>query len=445
MIIIHNGTIINRGEAFEGFVVIDGDRIQHVGRGSFDLGACDVSSRDALAAAQLIDADGGYIMPGAIDDQVHFRDPGLTYKGDIESESRAAVAGGVTSFMDMPNTVPQTTTVELLSAKHERAAAVSRANYSFYMGATNDNIKEINKIDRSLTPGVKVFMGSSTGNMLVDRIASLEAIFAESPVLVATHCEDEATIQANIKLWGDGAKIEDHPLIRSAEACYRSSSLAAQIATKYNTRLHILHLSTAREMSIFESRPLADKRITGEVCVHHLWFTDRDYATKGNLIKWNPAIKSESDRAALRSSLLSGRVDIVATDHAPHTLEEKQRPYILAPGGGPLVQHSLVAMLEMFPAIEVARLMSHRVAECFGVVDRGYIEAGQFADIVVVNQKQWRVSRENILYKCGWSPFMDQEFRFQVSTTLVNGRVAYGDGKVNDSVRGRALTYKVKA
>ncbi|MEG2606415.1 MAG: dihydroorotase [Mucinivorans sp.] len=442
MVVIHNGTIINRGKRTVGYLVVQGERIVALGSGAFNCAALSPELQQKAAAAQMIDALGGYIMPGVIDDQVHFRDPGLTYKGDIESESRAAVAGGVTTFMDMPNTVPQTTTIEHWQRKHERAEAVSRANYAFYFGATNDNIKQINNLDPTLVPGVKVFMGSSTGNMLVDREQSLEAIFAESPVLVATHCEDEATIRANIARYGAAATIADHPLIRSAEACYRSSALAAQIATKYNTRLHILHLSTAREMAIFECRPLAEKRITGEVCVHHLWFSDQDYATKGNLIKWNPAIKSPSDRDTLRSALLSGRIDIAATDHAPHTLAEKEQPYSLAPGGGPLVQHSLPAMLEMFTPEQVASFMSHRVAECFAIRDRGYLDVGQYADIVIVRDDPWQVSSQNILYKCGWSPFMGQTFRHKVAFTFVNGALAYVEGRVEDSVRGRAVKFR---
>lgn len=432
MIIIHNGIVVNRGEKFLGYVVIDGEFIASVGRGAYMGERC---------AAQMIDAAGGYIMPGAIDDQVHFREPGLTYKADLQSESRAAVAGGVTTYMEMPNTVPQTTTLDLLEQKFERAAEVSAANFSFYLGATNDNISQIRSINPKTTAGVKVFMGSSTGNMLVDRRLSLEAIFAESPVLVATHCEDEGIVQENIRKWGEGATIFDHATIRSAEACYRSSSLAAEIASKYGTRLHILHLSTAREMSIFEAKPLKDKKITGEVCVHHLWFCEADYARLGNFIKWNPSIKTAEDRAALREALTTGRVDIVATDHAPHTLEEKEKPYVQAPGGGPLVQHSLVAMLEMFSPEQVASYMSHRVAECFGVEKRGYLEAGQYADVVVVGRESWLVTPSNILYKCAWSPFTGQTFTHKVNYTLVNGRVAYDRGMVNPEVRGKAITF----
>lgn len=432
MLIIHNGTIVNRGERFEGYIIVQGDRIVQTERGQLT---------ERPGQATFIDARGGYIIPGVIDDQVHFREPGLTYKADIQSESRAAVAGGVCSFMEMPNTVPQTTTIDLLEQKFERAAQVSLANFSFYLGATNDNIKEISKIDPLATAGVKVFMGSSTGNMLVDRRASLEAIFAESPVLVATHCEDESIVQANIAAWGEGAKITDHALIRSQEACYRSSAQAVEIASKYGTRLHILHLSTARELALFESRPLIEKKITNEVCVHHLWFSESDYKTKGNFIKWNPSIKTIADRDALRLALAGGRLDIVATDHAPHTLEEKMKPYTQAPGGGPLVQHSLVAMLEMFPVEQTVNYMCHRVAQCFRVVDRGFLDPGNFADIAIVKKEQWEVAPENILYKCGWSPFMGQRFSHRVSHTIVNGKVVYQNGELDDTHKGKALTY----
>lgn len=432
MLIIHNGIIVNEGQKFDGYIIVQGDRITKIGKGKI---------QDTPSGATLIDAKGGYVIPGVIDDQVHFREPGLTYKADIESESRAAAVGGVTSFMEMPNTVPQTTTIELLEQKFERAATTSAVNFSFYLGATNDNVKEITRINPRHTAGVKVFMGSSTGNMLVDRIKSLEAIFAESPVLVATHCEDEGTVQANIKKWGAAATISDHALIRSAEACYRSSALAVEIASKYNSRLHVLHLSTARELSLFESKPLAQKRITNEVCVHHLWFSDKDYTTKGNFIKWNPSIKTIEDRDALKAGLLSGRVDIVATDHAPHTLQEKERPYTEAPGGGPLVQHSLVAMLEMFTVENVVDFMCHRPSECFLVEDRGFLREGMFADIVVVEKADWEVSKENILYKCAWSPFEGQTFTHRVSHTIVNGKIVYQNGEINTEHKGTALTF----
>ena len=434
MKVIYNGTVVNRGERFEGYIVVGNDgRIASVGRGALPA--------DFDPKAERYDARGGLILPGAIDDQVHFREPGLTYKADIQSESRAAAAGGVTSYMEMPNTVPQTTTNELLAQKYERAAEVSAVNFAFYLGATNDNIKEIEHIDPKRAAGIKLFMGSSTGNMLVDRRGTLEAIFAESPVLVATHCEDEAIVQANIKKWGASARIADHALIRSEEACYRSSALAAELATKYGARLHILHLSTAREMSLLEVKPLKDKKITGEVCVHHLWFSDADYAALGNRIKWNPSIKTAADREALREALAVGRLDVVATDHAPHTREEKDRLYVEAPGGGPLVQHSLVAMLEIFPVDKVVDWMAHRVAECFKIKDRGYLEQGMWADVAIVEREGWTVEPENILYKCGWSPFEGVRFHHKVTATFVNGDLVYDRGAFDDAVRGRALEF----
>ncbi len=434
MTIIYNGEVVNEGMRFLGYVTIEGSRIKSVEAG--------VPSKELLSSAsKVIDARGGYIIPGVIDDQVHFRDPGLTYKGDIESESRAAVAGGITSFMDMPNTVPQTVSRELWERKMERAAEVSVANYAFFMGATNDNIKEVASIDPKLLPGVKVFMGSSTGGMLVNNRTRLEAIFAECPTLVATHCEDEALVQANIAKYGKDAKIEDHPLIRSEEACYRSSGEAVEIAAKYNTRLHVLHLSTARELSLFESRPLREKRITNEVCLHHLWFTDADYPKHGNRIKWNPAIKTQADRDALREGLLSGRVDIVATDHAPHTIEEKSKPYTEAPSGGPMVQHSLLAMLELFSPEQTVEYMAHRVAECLRVEDRGFLKEGYYGDVVVVERSDWKVTPESILYKCAWSPMEGTEFKHRVTHTLVGGKHVYNQGVVDTTVRGEALKF----
>lgn len=428
--VIHNGVIVNEGERFDGYVVIEGERIHRIGRGAYDG-----------EQAEMIDARGGYIIAGVIDDQVHFRDPGLTYKADIESESRAAVAGGVTSYMEMPNTVPQTTTIELWERKNEHAATVSAANYSFYLGATNDNLQQIAAVDPRQVPGVKVFMGSSTGGMLVDNQKRLEAIFAESPILVAIHSEDEAIVQANIARYGDRATIFDHSAIRSDEACYSSTYRAMEIATKYNTRLHVLHLSTARELELFASRPLTEKRITNEVCVHHLWFSNEDYSRKGNFIKWNPSIKTAADRAALREGLSNGRVDIVATDHAPHTLDEKLKPYITAPSGGPLVQHSLPAMLEMFPVETVVDFMAHRPAVCFNVSERGYLREGYYADIAVVERQQWEVTRDNVLYKCGWSPFEGVEFSHRVAHTFVNGAHVYNDGELDCAIHSKALTF----
>ncbi len=429
--VIYNGTVINEGERFLGYVVIENELISEVGRGEY---AGDKSGG--------VDAKGGYIMAGVIDDQVHFRDPGLTHKGDIASESRAAAAGGVTSFMDMPNTAPQTVTIGAWEAKMERAAEVSMVNYGFLMGATNDNIAVVNRVDPKRVPGVKVFMGSSTGGMLVDDKRNLEAIFAECPVLVATHCEDEATIRANIEKFGEAASVEQHPLIRSAEACYRSSGLAVDIASKYGTRLHVLHLTTERELALFESRPLSEKKITNEVCVHHLWFTDKDYAHRGNYIKCNPAIKTVQDRDALREGLKSGRVDIVATDHAPHTISEKEQPYAKAPSGMPMVQHSLVAMLEIYSPEDTINYMAHRVAECFKVEKRGYLRQGYYADIVVVAPAKQEILRSGLYYKCGWSPLEGETLSHSVTHTFVNGREVFSNGELTqDAGCAKALTY----
>lgn len=444
MKLIHNALICNEYHKYYGYITIQDQRIESIGHG--------VPSDETIERAiEKIDARGSLVMPGVIDDQVHFREPGMTHKGDIASESRAAVAGGVTSYMEMPNVNPATTTIELLEQKYARAAEVSPANYSFYMGATNSNIDEIARINPKNVCGVKLFMGSSTGNMLVDEADTLTNIFKNSPVLIATHCEQEEIVRANMQAaiarFGDNVPIEMHPVIRSAEACYTSSAKAVELAVRHNARLHVLHLSTARELELFESKPLADKKITNEVCVHHLWFTDEDYAKKGNFIKWNPAIKSRSDRDALREAVNSSRIDIVATDHAPHTLAEKSKPYLQAPSGGPLVQHSLTAMLEMvsqghFSIEKVVDVMCHRPAELFRVEKRGFLREGYFADIAIVNlDHPWVVSPSNILYKCGWSPFEGQLFGAKVTHTLVNGELAYADGTVNDSTRGLRLTF----
>lgn len=441
-LLIRGGTLVNEGEEFAGYLVVSGDRIERIGRGDYPFDRFD---------GDVIDASGQLVLPGVIDDQVHFREPGLTSKADIHSESVAAAAGGVTSFMDMPNVVPPTVTNELLEQKFVRAAETSVTNYSFYLGATNDNIAEIRRADPKRVCGVKLFMGSSTGNMLVDDERALAAIFAESPVLVATHCEDEATIRANMTAfrarYGESITIDMHPLIRSAEACYRSSSKAVALAERYGGNLHVLHLSTARELDLFDAgKPLSQKKITNEVCVHHLWFDDRDYARKGNRIKWNPAVKTEADREALRAGIAGGRVDVVATDHAPHTLAEKDRPYPQAPSGGPLVQHSLPAMLELaargvFPVGTVVEKMCHAPAVRFAVRGRGFLREGYYADIVLVKREPWTVSAGNILYKCGWSPFEGETFSHRVTHTLVNGRVVCRDGRVDAAHRGRALEF----
>jgi dihydroorotase len=400
-----------------------------------------------------INAEGLHLFPGMIDDQVHFREPGLTHKADIFSESMAAVAGGITSFMEMPNTVPNTLSQELLADKYAIAAEMSLANYSFFMGASNNNIEEVLKTDPSNVCGIKVFMGSSTGNMLVDNELVLENIFSKAPILVATHCEDELTIQRNLaaykEKYGDGITIDMHPLIRSAEACYLSSSLAVSLAKKYDTRLHILHISTAREVALFDAiTPLKDKRITAESCVHHLWFDDNDYAEKGNLIKWNPAVKSESDRDAILQGVLDGHIDVIATDHAPHTIEEKALPYLQAPSGGPLVQHALPALFDLFhqgkiSLEKIAEKTAHNVATCFQVDRRGFIREGYWADLVLVDlNEQIKVTKANVLYKCGWSPFEGQTFRADITHTFISGNLAYQKGKFMTNETGKRLAFK---
>ncbi|MFT4780099.1 MAG: dihydroorotase, partial [Flavobacteriales bacterium] len=401
-----NVTLINEGTVRKASVLIRDQRIQTV----------DYSCTIDPTVKTVVDGTGKYLMAGAIDDQVHFREPGLTHKGEIKTESRAAVAGGVTSFMEMPNTVPNALTQELLQDKYDRAAEVSPANYSFFMGASNENIDEVLKTDPKQVCGLKIFMGSSTGNMLVDNRTVLENIFKECKMLIATHCEDEATVRTNLAAakakYGEHVPMSQHPYIRSEEACYKSSSLAVELATKHNTRLHILHISTAKELSLFRNDiPLEEKRITAEACIHHLWFSEKDYIEKGAFIKWNPAVKTANDRTEIRAALLDGRIDVVATDHAPHTLEEKQNTYFKAPSGGPLVQHGVVAMLEMadqgvMELTDVPRLMAHDVARCFQLEERGFVREGYYADLVLIDPKAtWIVSKSNLLYKCGWSPF----------------------------------------
>lgn len=444
-IAIQNTTIVNEGKHILGSVIVRDGVIDRIVTGS----------DQPIEAERIIDGSGKFLIPGVIDDQVHFREPGLTHKATIYTESKAAVAGGVTSFMEMPNTNPQTTNLAALENKHRIASEVSLANYSFYLGATNDNLDEVVKIDPKVVCGVKVFMGSSTGNMLVDNPESLEQIFKASPTLIATHCEDEETIKRNIKIYTDKNNGEIpfscHPKIRSAEACYLSSSLAVRLAKKFGSRLHLLHLSTAREMELLSNAlPLSEKKITGEVCVHHLWFNDKAYDQMGWRIKWNPAIKTEEDQLALRDALRNNILDVVATDHAPHTLEEKGKPYTSCPSGGPLVQHSLVAMLEMvskgiFTLEMVVDKMCHSPAELFRIEKRGYIREGYHADLVLIEpNSKWKVAPNNILYKCGWSPFEDETFGARITHTLVNGRVVYENGVFNESVKGLALKFDVK-
>ena len=401
---------------------------------------------------EVIDAKGFFLLPGMIDDQVHFREPGVTYKADINSESKAAVAGGITSFMEMPNTKPNTVTQKLLQDKYDLASEKSMANYSFFMGATNDNLEEVLKTDPKNVCGVKVFMGSSTGNMLVDDTTTLERLFKNYKGLIATHCEDEATIKKNSEAafakYGDAVPIQMHPQIRSAEACFLSSSKAVTLAKKHNTRLHILHLSTERELALFDkNKPLADKKITAEACIHHLWFTDRDYETKGTLIKWNPAVKATSDRDALIKAVNNNTIDVIATDHAPHTLQEKENSYFQAPSGGPLVQHALPALFELFfqgkfTLEKIVEKTSHSVAQLYNISNRGYIRKGYYADLVLIDpDSPWKSSKENTLYKCKWSPFEGTTFKAKVKHTFVNGNHVYNNGNLDESKTGMRLIF----
>lgn len=439
--LLKNGTIVNEGKQIVADILIKNGRIEKIG-----------NNLSVDSSANIIDVSGKYILPGCIDDQVHFREPGLTHKATIYSESRAAVAGGITSFMEMPNTVPNTLTQELLEDKYQIAAKSSIANYSFFMGASNDNLEEVLKTNGKNVCGVKVFMGSSTGNMLVDQESTLENLFREVPLLIATHCEDEATIKANIEkykvIYGDAIPIEMHPIIRSEEACYKSSSFAVELAKKFNTRLHILHISTAKELNLFDnSIPLEKKRITAEACVHHLWFSDEDYKTKGNFIKWNPAVKTANDREAIFQGVLDNKIDVIATDHAPHTLVEKEQLYSQAPSGGPLVQHALLAMLEKMDQgkISVERIvekMAHAPAILFEIEERGFIREGYFADLVVVEKNPYTVAKENILSKCGWSPFEGTTFSYSVKKTFVNGHLTYSNGQIREGFLGERLTFK---
>ena len=438
--LIRNALVINEGKIFLADVFIQNGLIAQIGQ-----------SLDVQADA-TIDAEGKYLMPGIIDDQVHFREPGLTHKAELYTESKAAVAGGITSFMEMPNTKPQTLTQELLEQKYQRAKEVSLANYSFFMGASNDNLEEVLKTDPKNVGAIKIFMGSSTGNMLVDDKSVLENIFEKSKMLIAVHCEDEATIQKNTahykSIYGEDVPIKLHPKIRSDEACYKSSSMAIELAKKHDTRLHVFHLSTAKEMELFRNDiPLEEKRITAEVCIHHLWFDDSQYADKGTHIKWNPAVKSKADKEAVFQALLDDRIDIIATDHAPHTLEEKNNTYFNAPSGGPLVQHALVAMLELYHQgkirlEKIVEKMCHAPAICFQVENRGFIREGYAAVLVLVEiDNPWEVNKDNILYKCAWSPFEGNTFKSRVTHTWVNGHLAYQNGTFDESQKGHRLTF----
>ncbi len=441
-VLIKNAQIVNEGKIVKGDVLVEGDRIAEI--------SDSISAKSA--ETKIIDADDNFLLPGMIDDQVHFREPGLTHKATIETESKAAVAGGITSFIEMPNTVPQATTIDLLEQKFTRAAETSWANYSFMFGGTNDNLEEILKVDKTKVAGLKLFLGSSTGNMLVDDPVVLEEIFSKTDLLISVHCEDEATIKSNLEKFqsefGDDIPVSYHPVIRSAEACYISSSKAIELAKKTGARLHVFHISTEKETRLFSKKEkLADKKITAEVCVHHLWFTNEDYEEKGMLIKWNPAVKTQADKDGLWKALLEDRIDVIATDHAPHTLAEKHNIYIEAPSGGPLVQHALVALLEMYhkDVISLEKIVektAHNPAILFEIKDRGYIRKGYKADLVLVDlNAPWTVNDENILYKCGWSPFEGTTFKSRVTHTLVNGVLAYENLKFPNRTHGERLTF----
>jgi dihydroorotase len=441
-ILIKNANIVNEGTIFKGDILIEGEYIKEV---SDSISA---KSSDVF----VIDAEGKYLLPGAIDDQVHFREPGLTQKATIETESKAAIAGGITSFIEMPNTNPQTTTIEKLEEKFEIASKTSAANYSFMFGGTNDNLDEILKVDPKTVAGLKLFLGSSTGNMLVDDPKVLEKIFKSTNMIISVHCEDEATINKNLQehldKFGEDIPVKYHPIIRSEEACYISSSKAIKLAEKTGARLHVFHISTGKETSLFSNKiPLKDKKITAEVCIHHLWFSDEDYDKKGSFIKWNPAVKTANDREQLWEALLDDRIDVIASDHAPHTLEEKKNIYTKAPSGGPLVQHALPAMLEMFHrgkiSIEkIVEKMCHNPAVLFQVEKRGYIKEGYFADLVLVDlNNPWTVKKDNILYKCGWSPFEGTTFKSRITHTFVNGSLVYQNSKFTNVNSAKRLTF----
>lgn len=438
--LIKNATVVNEGIIGNYDVLIENNIIARIEPEIDEQGA------------KEINAEGLHLFPGIIDDQVHFREPGLTHKGEIYTEAKAAVAGGVTSFMEQPNTKPPAITVEELEKKYARAAECSLANYSFLMGTTNDNIEELKKCDYSKVAGVKIFMGSSTGNMLVDNVKTLENVFSQVNAIIVTHCEDDVMIKEKqkqmIEEYGEDLPAYFHPIIRNDEACYRSSSFAVELAKKHNTRLHIFHISSAKELSLFTNKiPLKEKRITSEVCIHHLWFSDEDYKTKGNFIKWNPSVKTAYDRDKLFAAMLDGTIDVVATDHAPHTIEEKSLPYLQAPSGGPLVQHSLQAMIQFhkqgkISLEKIAEKMCHNVADLFKIKNRGYIREGYYADLALVNlNKSQTVDKSNILYKCGWSPLEGTTFNSVVEKTFVNGNLVYDNGKFDESAKGERLLF----
>ena len=439
--LIKNATIVNENNVFKGDVLIENEIITAI--------SSEISAPKGVA---IIDAKGSYLIPGFIDDQVHFREPGLTHKANIATESRAAIAGGITTFIEMPNTIPQATTQALLEDKFNVAAQDSYANYSFMFGGTNDNLEELLKTDPKKVAGIKLFLGSSTGDMLVDNEEILEKIFSSTKMIISVHCEDEATIRKNTEIYkerfGDDIPMKYHPIIRSEEACYLSSSKAIALAKKTGARLHVFHLSTAKETHLFRNDiPIEQKQITAEVCIHHLWFSDRDYDTKGTHIKWNPAVKTEADRQGLWKALLDDRIDVLATDHAPHTLEEKNNIYTKAPSGGPLVQHAIIALLEkvkegVIPIEKAVEKMSHNPAKLFQIEKRGFIKEGYFADLVLIDTNQSQtVSKDNILYKCGWSPFEGTTFSSTITHTFVNGNLIYNNGVFNDEIKGKRITF----
>lgn len=441
-ILIKNARIVNEGKVLEGDLLIEGQKIKEI--------AASISAKHP--DVKVIDAENKFLLPGMIDDQVHFREPGLTHKATIATESKAAIAGGITSFVEMPNTVPQATTVEKLEEKFDIASKTSHANYSFMFGGTNDNLDEILKIDSKKVAALKLFLGSSTGNMLVDNPEVLEKIFSSTDLLIAVHCEDEETIRENTKTfksqYGEDIPIKYHPLIRSEEACYLSSSRAIQLANKTGARLHVFHLSTAKETALFSNKkPLKDKKITAEVCIHHLWFSDEDYDKKGSLIKWNPAVKTVKDREALWQALLDDRIDVIATDHAPHTKEEKSNIYTKAPSGGPLVQHAVVALMEAYHKgkISIEKLVekiAHNPAILFQIENRGFIKEGYFADLILVDpHNPWTVTAENIHYKCGWSPFEGTTFKSRITHTILNGDLVYHNAKFTNQNSAMRLTF----
>ena len=441
-ILIKNAKIVNENVIFEGDLLIEGKFITEISKNI-------IPKENTI----IIDAEGNYLIPGAIDDQVHFREPGLTHKGDIFSESKAAIAGGITSFIEQPNTIPNAVTQEILEEKYEIASRKSHANYSFMMGGTNNNLEEILKTNPRNVAGLKLFLGSSTGDMLVNSEESLEKIFSSTKLLIAVHSEDETTVKANLEKfkteYGDDIPVQCHPLIRSVEACYKSTVKVIALAKKTGARLHVFHLSTAKEMDLFTNKiPLEEKQITAEVCIHHLWFSDKDYDTKGNLIKWNPAVKTENDRKVLWEALLDDRIDVIATDHAPHTLEEKNQIYTKAPSGGPLVQHAVVAMFEAHRegkiSIEkIVEKMAHNPAKIFKIEKRGFIKVGYYADLAIVNpNKKWTVSKDNILAKCGWSPFEGFTFNSTISHTFVNGKLVYNNFVISENLAGERLLFE---